>query len=112
MGDPDRLRDRLEAGLLEEGGHLPRDLVEDAEAAREDRGADLDRARPRHDVLEGVPARSDAAARGTSRTAAPSWTISVPRPYACGQDRSSSIAWTPYVDIFAATAAYSSASLP
>src|SRR5947208_13729525 len=61
MGDPDRLRDRLEAGLLEEGGHLPRDLVEDAEAAREDCGANLDRARPRHDVLEGVPARSDAA---------------------------------------------------
>src|SRR5438552_886904 len=55
MGAPDRLRDRLEAGLLEEGGHLPRDLVEDAEAARENRGADLDRARPRHDVLEGVP---------------------------------------------------------
>src|SRR5947199_4311074 len=61
MGDPDRLRDRLEAGLLQEGGHLLRDLVEDAEAAREDRGADLDRARPRHDVLEGVPAGADAA---------------------------------------------------
>src|SRR5207302_1141010 len=102
MGDPDRLRDRLEAGLLEEGGHLPRDLVEDAEAAREDRGADLDRARPRHDVRDGRP----------SRTAASSWAISVPRPFACGQDRFSSIAWTPYVDIFAATAAYSSASLP
>src|SRR5947208_14843814 len=61
MGDPDRLRDRLEAGLLEEGGHLPRDLVEDADAAREDRGPDLDRARPRHDVLEGLPARYGGA---------------------------------------------------
>src|SRR5438093_52111 len=61
MGDPDRLRDRLEAGLLQEGGHFLRDLVEDAEAPREDRGADLDRARPRHDVLEGVPAGADAS---------------------------------------------------
>src|SRR5207302_354159 len=50
--------------------------------------------------------------RVKSRTAEASWAISVPRPFACGQDRFSSIAFTPYVDIFAATAAYSSASLP
>src|SRR5256886_16478980 len=42
--------------------------------------------------------------RVKSRTAEASWAISVPRPFACGQDRLSSIALTPYVHIFAATA--------
>src|SRR6266581_417034 len=51
-------------------------------------------------------------ARVNSRTASSCWAISVPRPFACGQERLSSIAFTPYVAIFAATLAYSSASLP
>src|SRR3989442_15212298 len=61
MRDPDRLGHRAEAGFLQEGGHLLRDLVEDPEALRDDRGPDLDGARARHDVLEGVPAGPDAA---------------------------------------------------
>src|SRR6266498_1196709 len=61
MRDPDRLRNRAETGFLQERGHLLRDLVEDPEALRDDRGPDLDGARARHDVLEGVPAGPDAA---------------------------------------------------
>src|SRR5467141_53768 len=60
MSDPNRLRNRVEARFLEEGGHFLRDLVEDAEAAGEDRSPDLDGARPRHDVLQGVTARPDS----------------------------------------------------
>src|SRR6266571_1145297 len=51
-------------------------------------------------------------ARVKSRTASSYCAISVPRPFACGHDRLSSIAFTPYVAILAATRAYSSASLP
>src|SRR5438552_5169 len=85
MGDPDRLRYGVEARFLQENAHFLYDFVEDAEAPRDDSGPDLDRARAGHDV---------------------------PPRVACGEDRFSSIAFTPYVDIFAATAAYSSASLP
>src|SRR2546425_1083847 len=60
MSDPNRLRNRVEARFLEEGGHFLRDLVEDAEAAGEDRGPYLHGARPRHDVLQGVTARPDS----------------------------------------------------
>src|SRR5437016_12113383 len=60
MGDTDRLGHGMEAGLFQEGGHFLRDLVEDAEAAGEDRSPDLDGARPRHDVLQGVAARPDS----------------------------------------------------
>src|SRR5712691_2346 len=61
MGDPDRFRDGAESGFFEEGGHLLRDLFEDRDALRDDRGADLDGAGTGHDVLEGVPAGPDAA---------------------------------------------------
>src|SRR5438309_3016710 len=61
MGDPDRLRDGAEPGVLEEGRHFFRDLVEDLEALRNDRRADLHGARARHDVLERIPAGPDAA---------------------------------------------------
>src|SRR3989442_41290 len=61
MGDPDRFRDGSESGVLEEGRHLLRDLLEDGEAFRDDRGADLDRAGTGHDVLQGVPSRPDSA---------------------------------------------------
>src|SRR2546421_4577750 len=60
MSDPNRLRNRVEARFLEEEGHFLRDLVEDAEAAGEDCGPDLHRARAGHDVLQGVATRSDA----------------------------------------------------
>src|SRR5204862_31060 len=81
MGDPDRLRYGVEARFLQENAHFLYDFVEDAEAPREDRGPDLDRARAGHDVLQGVATRSDPTDAD-------------------------------HVDIFAATAAYSSASLP
>src|SRR5438132_322317 len=61
MGDPDRLRDGAEPGVLQEGRHFFRDLVEDLEALRNDRRADLHGARARHDVLERIPAGPDAA---------------------------------------------------
>src|SRR6266705_1646820 len=61
MGDPDRFRDRAETGFLEEGSHLLGDLLKHGEPFRDDRGPHLDGARARHDVLEGVPPRSDAA---------------------------------------------------
>src|SRR5437870_3927647 len=61
MGDPDRLRDGAEPGVLEEGRHFFRDLVEHPEALRNDRRADLHGARARHDVLERIPAGPDAA---------------------------------------------------
>src|SRR5712692_9059033 len=61
MGDPDRLRDGAEAGVLQEGRHLFRDLVEDPESFRDDCRADLHGACPRHDVLERIPAGPDAA---------------------------------------------------
>src|SRR6266704_953380 len=61
MGDPDRFRDGAESGLLEEGRHLLRDLLEHRDAFRNDRGADLDGAGTGHDVLQGVPPRPDAA---------------------------------------------------
>src|SRR6266849_9189471 len=61
MGDPDRFRDGAESGLLEEGGHLLRDLLEHGDAFRDDRRADLDGAGPRHDVLEGVTSGPDAS---------------------------------------------------
>src|SRR2546425_5595360 len=61
MGDPDRFRDRAESRFLQEGDHLLDDCVEDREALRDDRGPDLDGARARHDVLEGVPPRSAPA---------------------------------------------------
>src|SRR5207247_8430678 len=61
MRDPDRLGHRAEAGFFQEGGHLLRDLVEDHEALRDDRGPDLDGARASHDVLEGVRSCSYAA---------------------------------------------------
>src|SRR5438132_12462962 len=57
MGDPDRLGHGMEAGLFQEEGHFFCDLVEDAQAAGEDRGPDLHGARPCHDVLQGVAAR-------------------------------------------------------
>ena len=47
-----------------------------------------------------------------SRTASGSSAISVPRPFACGHERFSSIAWTPYPWRAFATLAYSSGSLP
>src|SRR5439155_1246216 len=59
MGDPDRLRYGVEARFLQENAHFLYDFVEDAEAPREDRGSDLDRARTGHDVLQGVATRSD-----------------------------------------------------
>src|SRR5205823_15038813 len=61
MCDPDRLRHGTESGVLQEEGHLLRDLVEHADPARQDRGPDLDRTRAGHDVLERVAARSDAS---------------------------------------------------
>src|SRR2546430_7483937 len=61
MGDPDRFRDRAETGFLQERAHLLDDLVKDREAFRDDRGPHLNGACPRHDVLEGVPPRSDTA---------------------------------------------------
>src|SRR5438309_5016051 len=61
MGDPDRLRNGTEPGVLQEGRHFFRDLVEDLEALRNDRRADLHGARARHDVLERIPAGPDAA---------------------------------------------------
>src|SRR5207245_9524859 len=61
MGDPDRFRDGAESGLLEAGRHLLRDLLEHGEALRDDRGADLDGAGTRPDVLQGVPYGSDTA---------------------------------------------------
>src|SRR2546427_5516021 len=61
MGDPDRLRDGAEPGVLEEGRHFFRDLVEHPEALRNDRRADLHGACTRHDVLERIPAGPDAA---------------------------------------------------
>src|SRR2546428_4387498 len=60
-GAPDRLRDGAEPGVLEEGRHFFRDLVEPPEALRNDRRADLHGARARHDVLERIPAGPDAA---------------------------------------------------
>src|SRR5437016_6869318 len=59
MGDPNRLRNRVEARFLEEGGHFLYDFVEDAQAPRENCGPDLHRARAGHDVLQGVATRSD-----------------------------------------------------
>src|SRR5947209_8616456 len=61
MGDPDRFRDRAETGFFEEGPHLLDDRVEQREPLRDNRRPDLDGARPGHDVLEGVPPRSDTA---------------------------------------------------
>src|SRR5438128_3591411 len=61
MGDPDRLRDGAEPGVLQEGRHFFRDLVEDPEPFRDDRRADLHGARARHDVLERILAGPDAA---------------------------------------------------
>src|SRR6266545_6822265 len=59
--DPDRLWHRAETRFLQERGHLLRDLVEDPEALRDNRGPDLDGARAGHDVLQGVPAGPNAA---------------------------------------------------
>src|SRR5437879_13453102 len=61
MGDRDRLRDGAEPGVLQEGRHFFRDLVEDPEPFRDNRRADLHGARARHDVLERIPAGPDAA---------------------------------------------------
>src|SRR6266571_8650043 len=61
MGDTDRFRDGAEPGFLQKGTHFLDDLVEHREALRDDRGPNLDGACARHDVLEGVPSRSDAA---------------------------------------------------
>src|SRR5437899_12411453 len=55
MGDPDRFRDGAESGVLEEGRHLLRDLLEHGEDFEDDRDADLDGAGTGHDVLQGVP---------------------------------------------------------
>src|SRR5207244_2180032 len=56
MSDPNRLRNRVEARFLEEGGHFLYDFVEDAQAPRENCGPDLHRARAGHgesgDVLD------------------------------------------------------------
>src|SRR6266581_2227628 len=59
MGDPDRLGHGPKAGFFQEGRHLLRDLVEDPQALRDDRGADLHGARARHDILERVPTGPD-----------------------------------------------------
>src|SRR3989442_14347076 len=61
MRDPDRFRDGAESGLLEEGRHLLRDLLEHGDAFRDNRGSDLDGAGTGHDVLQGVPPGPDAA---------------------------------------------------
>src|SRR5207247_9837864 len=54
MGDPDRLRYGVEDRFLQENAHVLYDLVEGAEAPREDRGPDMDRADAGHEVHQGV----------------------------------------------------------
>src|SRR2546427_7738112 len=61
MGDPDRLRDGAEPGVLEEGRHFFRDLFEPPEPLQNDPRAAWHGARARHDVLERIPAGPDAA---------------------------------------------------
>src|SRR6267143_316700 len=60
MGDSDRLGYGVEAGLFQKEAHFVGDLVEDPQAPGEDRGPNLNGARARHDVLQGVAARPDS----------------------------------------------------